>query len=224
MGKITFRADEGLIARLEEYDESKSEVMRRALREYLDDHAVDTSRQPGSVDDRIADRVDDIIDSRLEERLEERLGRRLDGAPGERLDGAPGGRLDGSHDERIDGPLGERPVTDTPRDVNVSITLEGDALSAHQSGREPRRSADRRPDIEVEGDADADGEADAESGERTCKQCGELLAPAAVYCQNCGEKSSQRVFCECGDEIRSDWAFCPTCGRRTPAADVLDSP
>jgi uncharacterized Zn finger protein len=45
-----------------------------------------------------------------------------------------------------------------------------------------------------------------------------------VYCPNCGEKASHRVFCDCGDELRSDWAFCPGCGRRTPAADVLERP
>ncbi|MFD1632326.1 double zinc ribbon domain-containing protein [Haloplanus ruber] len=37
MSKITFRADDDLVERLEEFDDSKSEVMRDALRTYLDD-------------------------------------------------------------------------------------------------------------------------------------------------------------------------------------------
>jgi predicted RNA-binding Zn-ribbon protein involved in translation (DUF1610 family) len=36
MSKITFRADDDLVERLEEFDASKSEVMRDALRTYLD--------------------------------------------------------------------------------------------------------------------------------------------------------------------------------------------
>ena len=37
MSKITFRADDDLVRQLEEFDASKSEVMREALREYLGD-------------------------------------------------------------------------------------------------------------------------------------------------------------------------------------------
>ena len=40
MSKITFRADDELITRLEEFDASKSEIMREALRAYLDDNAA----------------------------------------------------------------------------------------------------------------------------------------------------------------------------------------
>ncbi|WP_248897810.1 double zinc ribbon domain-containing protein [Haloplanus halobius] len=36
MSKITFRADDDLVKQLEEFDASKSEVMREALRTYLD--------------------------------------------------------------------------------------------------------------------------------------------------------------------------------------------
>ena len=54
MSKITFRADDELITRLEEFDDSKSEVMRRALREYLDAHGeepVRTEPTAGTTDD-----------------------------------------------------------------------------------------------------------------------------------------------------------------------------
>lgn len=188
MGKITFRADEALIARLEEVDDSKSEVMRRALREYLGEPAVGIDREPGTIEDRIGERVDDIIEARLADRL-----------------------------DRESGPGSHQP---SPQDVHVTVTLDGDPSGESASAVETRSTAGLNSPV----DSDRDIEADREAEDRTCKQCGELLAPGAVFCQNCGEKSSQRVFCDCGDELRTDWAFCPTCGRRTPAADVLENP
>ncbi|PSP84801.1 CopG family transcriptional regulator [Halobacteriales archaeon QS_1_68_17] len=149
MSKITFRADEELVERLERFDASKSEVMRRALRTYLDE-------QP---------------------------------AP-RRLGGVGGG------------------------DLNLTISLEGasDAsVERSSAGRTASTAAGESGDpIEPSDD------------ERTCGGCGTSLDADHVYCPNCGEKASRRVFCECGDELRSDWGFCPGCGRRTPAADVLD--
>jgi len=118
--------------------------------------------------------------------------------------------------ERVDAIIAERldqvPATNTPQDVNVNITLDGDSSGASVSRGEKRKTLDPDP------------EDTPEEERKTCKQCGEILSPSAVYCQNCGEKASRRVFCECGDEVRSDWAFCPSCGRRTTAADVLDNP
>ncbi len=183
MSKITFRADDELIRRLEEFDASKSEVMRKALRSYLDENGempVNTpeggsnggsngSVSDGSLDDIIAERVDDLIAERLERTYTPR----------------------------------------EPQDVNVNITLDGDSGNvSHDTGDERKT-----PTVERKNASDESG--------HTCKQCGENLPQSAVYCSNCGEKASHRVFCECGDELRSDWGFCPSCGRRTPAADVL---
>jgi len=174
MSKITFRADDDLVRQLDAFDASKSEVMREALREYLDDagtSATEAAAESGTVDAMLADRVDSLIEERL------------------------GG------------------VRRSPQDVNVSITLEGAAASVEtdeETTRETRKT-DATPD------ANADG-----SEPETCKQCGDDLPPSAVYCANCGEKATGRVFCECGDELRSDWSFCPACGRRTTAADVLN--
>jgi Arc/MetJ-type ribon-helix-helix transcriptional regulator/predicted RNA-binding Zn-ribbon protein involved in translation (DUF1610 family) len=197
MSKITFRADDELITQLEEFDASKSEIMREALREYLDRHgsetsAVETASPDGeSLDDIVADRVDALIAD----------------------------RLDGSF------------TSQQPQDVNVNITLDGGL---------PAQQADEDDGVNVESDAShtssnetshtsttsktaAGADENTGSEERkTCTQCGEDIAPSHVYCPNCGEKSSHRVFCECGDEIRSDWGYCPSCGRRTPAADVLE--
>jgi len=117
-----------------------------------------------------------------------------------------------------------------PQDVNVSISLEG-RRSRRANGTRSRadsarlvrairlRTTERQRGSRTRGDAVPDGR---DSG-RQCNQCGDRLDGDHMYCPNCGEKASRRLFCECGDEVRSDWSFCPPCGRRTPAADVLES-
>ena len=191
MGKITFRADDALVDELEALDASKSEVMREALRSYLDAHARSPSRAERSHRSTGSDRrgsdadelIGELVDELVRERVDELLTRRAD----DRL----------AHDSR-----------EVP-DVNVTIALEGDnsrKTSVEHVTERPERSP----------------EPAAGGTDRGCDQCGEELDSSHVYCPNCGEKATRRLFCECGDEIRSDWAFCPSCGRRTPAADVLD--
>ena len=186
MSKITFRADDDLVRRLEEYDASKSEVMREALRAYLDEDGGDGVNGPESGVNA------DASTSTAEESLDDLVAERVDAVIADRLEGAF--------------------TPPEPQDVNVNITLEGDsgAVSHGEAGARKTPAAD--------------GEAPSDDARDTCKQCGEPLPDSAVYCSNCGEKASHRVFCECGDELRSDWGFCPSCGRRTPAADVLKDP
>ncbi|WP_101295538.1 double zinc ribbon domain-containing protein [Halegenticoccus soli] len=187
MSKITFRADDDLVERLEAFDASKSEVMREALRSYLDSAdgggAERESRgSEGTLEDVLVERVDALIAERLDDRLR---------AAGAGADSRP------------------------PQDVNINVTVEGAA--ARTAAEDESTRVDARK-------TSADRASGADRGAKTCGQCGEEMAGEHVYCPNCGEKASHRVFCECGDEVRSDWAFCPSCGRRTPAADVLDRP
>jgi Arc/MetJ-type ribon-helix-helix transcriptional regulator/RNA polymerase subunit RPABC4/transcription elongation factor Spt4 len=174
VSKITFRADDDLVAQLEEFDASKSEVMREALREYLGEPSDGASTRSAdgsdSLDELVAERVDAIISDRLE---------------------------------------GFRPPSES-QDINVNISLDGESAEKAVTETSGRKT----------GATEAANE--PETGEKPCAQCGENLTQDHVYCPNCGEKASHRVFCECGDELRSDWAFCPSCGRRTTAADVLD--
>jgi len=180
MSKMTFRADDELIEQLEGFDSSKSEVMRRALREYLEGHPkadVNTAETDENTD---SDSIDALLAERIDAMIEERLGRSTPRRP--------------------------------PRDVNVNITLDSDS-DADTAVEQDARKTDA-------GEA-SDTRDTADEERKTCGQCGENLDGEHVYCPNCGEKVSHRVFCECGDELRSDWAFCPSCGRRTTAADVL---
>ncbi len=203
MSKITFRADDNLVERLEEFDASKSEVMRQALRAYLDGaHASD---EPSTgVDGAIAERVDQLLA------------------------------------ERLDAHLADYSRPSPERDVNVNITLDGvnatnsavgetdraaetTPTEAETPERSPRAPVDNRKTTSSNNSSTSDdGGREAQTARKPCGQCGETVGAGHVYCPNCGEKTSHRVFCDCGDELRSDWGFCPSCGRRTPAADVLD--
>ncbi|MEF8852899.1 MAG: zinc ribbon domain-containing protein [Haloarculaceae archaeon] len=195
MSKITFRADDDLVRQLEEFDASKSEVMREALREYLGEPTSDAVTVSDDGVDGAADSIDDLIAERVDAIIADRL---------EGLDGAF--------------------TPARPQDVNVNITLDGqsagdtavDAEAASDGGHEASHTTEGRKTPA------ADGENTPEDASNTCSQCGENVSQNHVYCPNCGEKTSHRVFCDCGDELRSDWAFCPSCGKRTPAADVLD--
>ncbi|ADJ15931.1 double zinc ribbon domain-containing protein [Halalkalicoccus jeotgali] len=66
MSKITFRADDDLVARIEAMDASKSEVMRKALRAYLESPAAEPTASD-SLDALITDRIDSRITDRLDE-------------------------------------------------------------------------------------------------------------------------------------------------------------
>jgi Arc/MetJ-type ribon-helix-helix transcriptional regulator len=209
MSKITFRADDDLIDRLEDFEASKSEVMRDALRAYLDDSqssgpspersSAATEADPDSIDGLIEDRVDAIITERVDTIMADRLDTAT--APTQ------------------------------PRDVNVNISLDnesGAVTDDRSSSAQPSDTATGGDPAGVSHDHDGrktageSGETDGPRPQSACAQCGENLSSAHVYCPNCGEKASRRVFCDCGDELRSDWGFCPGCGRRTPAADVLE--
>ncbi|WP_436926977.1 double zinc ribbon domain-containing protein [Halosimplex amylolyticum] len=195
MSKITFRADDDLIEQLEEFDASKSEIMREALREYLDeasdaqpsaaasDPTADATEASDSIDDLIAERVDAIVGDRLDEAF----------------------------------------TPSSPQDINVNIALDGEhAASAEASDASVGSTTDASNTERARKTGGETDENALENDDRPCTQCGETISDGHVYCPNCGEKASHRVFCDCGDELRSDWAFCPGCGRRTPAADVLD--
>ena len=202
MSKITFRADADLVDRLEGFEASKSEVMREALRSYLDgaerSAAPDDGAEPSdgdagrgsALDNALAARVDELVAARLDEALGPRHGRE-----GARPFGAPAA---------------------TP-EVNLTVNVDGTGDAAVEEGAsDTSRSVDPSA-------SDASGAGGAsDTGATACVQCGEGVSEDHVYCPNCGEKASRRLFCECGDELRSDWGFCPGCGRRTPAADVLE--
>ncbi|SHG42414.1 double zinc ribbon domain-containing protein [Halobaculum gomorrense] len=227
MSKITFRADADLVDRLEELEGSKSEVMREALREYLDDaearsDAADAAgwRTDAGTDGDVADSFDDALAARVDELVTARLDEAFAST------GSPDSvRADRSRPFGVPG--GTRSATPA---VNLTVNVDGAGAAVEQE--EPAERVDPsgsdEPVSGADGGTPAGGssgadDAASDAGARSCAQCGEDVADDHVFCPNCGEKTTRRLFCECGDEVRSDWAFCPGCGRRTPAADVLDA-
>jgi len=183
MSKITFRADDDLVSRIEALDASKSEVMREALRSYLERTERDDAPADSAATEDVS--LDDLLTDRIETLLAEQ--------------------------EQTVQPT---PAVAAPPDITVNVSV--DAASAedvsvdHESTSESRKTQPETSSVRPES--------------TDCAQCGETLNDSHVYCPNCGNKASRRLFCECGDEIQSDWGFCPSCGRRTPSADVLDTP
>ena len=195
MGKITFRADDDLVDELEAFDVSKSEVMREALRSYLErrpSDAVDGAPSADEVEGASTPSIDALVEDRIEETLADRTA--------------------------------GRGTRDSP-DVNVRITVDAEGARRTTEASDPGVYAriDGGTGVDVERDPRGASDHSEPAADAACGQCGTRIDADHVYCPNCGEKAAHRVFCECGDEVRSDWAFCPSCGRRTPAADVLDS-
>ncbi len=187
MSKITFRADDDLVSRLEALDASKSEVMREALRSYLDRADRETS-EPTPDDGSTT--IDQLVTDRLEALLDDRDRQTPQRAPAQ--------------------------AAVAPPDITVNVSVDGAATETadvdHESTVEGRKTQPT-----------AEPTATTRSESTGCSRCGETLDDSHVYCPNCGNKASRRLFCECGDEVQSDWSFCPGCGRRTPSADVLDN-
>ena len=197
MSKLTFRADDDLVDRLEAFDTSKSEVLREALREYIERHDAGSG---GSA--AVGERLDALLAERIDSRLDDRLGRA------------------GGQDINLNITLTESSTRRTP-----ATQPDDDRTTTRGNGTDDTEVHVRREQSHggPDGKTDPGGAETADDEPRkTCTQCGDALSPSHVYCPNCGEKTAHRVFCDCGDELRSDWAFCPGCGRRTPAADVLD--
>ncbi|WP_418282918.1 double zinc ribbon domain-containing protein [Halorubrum sp. DTA98] len=210
MSKITFRADDDLVERLEACDASKSEVMRDALRTYLDDAGGGNEAAVGPD----GDRSDDGIDAALAARVDTLVADRVDAALDARL-GTGSGPPRSGPPERSNtyGRGGELTVNVT---IDGARTDDGDASVTRETDAKRETDADDDPAARKTRTGSA-----VQTQEDACGGCGESVPESHVYCPNCGEKQSHRAFCECGDEVRTDWAFCPGCGRRTPAADVL---
>ncbi|ARS90641.1 ribbon-helix-helix protein, CopG family [Natrarchaeobaculum aegyptiacum] len=213
MSKVTFRADDELVDALEELDVSKSEALREALRSYLERSPEAENPAPSPSTDGDADASStSSLDDLVRERVDELVAARLDDHAFEATPGA---------------------YASDGRDVNVTISLEGSALEVTdgprgresergQAGRVNVRQPRSQEDAVRRGRAEPDADVGARGSDTQCGQCGEMVDGDHVYCPNCGEKRTRRLFCDCGDELRSDWSFCPGCGRRTPAADVLE--
>jgi Arc/MetJ-type ribon-helix-helix transcriptional regulator len=176
MSKITFRADDELIGQLEEFDASKSEVMRKALRQFLEENGdggassgaatVTESDGDGSIDELIAERVDSIIADRLDGRF-------------------------------------HQPQPRQPQDVNVNITLDGDSADTDAVDVDESKT-DVDDDVDASDIEEEERKTCQQCGEELspehvyCPNCGEKAA-RRVFCECGDELRSDWAFCPgCG--------------------------
>ena len=175
MSKITFRADDDLVRRLEEeFNASKSEVMREALRAYLDaERTADPNPTPraggGTVDDALTERVDELIDRRLDERL----SRFTPNAP-----------------------------QDVNVNVTVDGTSEetGDTAVADSTSSESRKTADTNDERAAKTERKTCGQCgeNIDPDDVYCPNCGEKSS-RRVFCECGDELRSDWAFCpSCG--------------------------
>ncbi|RXK46979.1 double zinc ribbon domain-containing protein [Halorientalis pallida] len=173
MSKITFRADDELIEQLEEFDASKSEVMRDALRTYLDGETDGTPERSASsasatstedsLDDLVAERVDAMIADRLETAFTPRQ----------------------------------------PQDINVNIDLDGGSAESDDVSVDERKTpVDENEDVsdaaaDERNTCQQCGE-DLGANHVYCPNCGEKAA-RRVFCECGDELRSDWAFCPgCG--------------------------
>ena len=173
MSKITFRADEDLVERLEALDASKSEVMREALRNYLDSRAEPSASRTSSDSttsdrdpplDRLDARLDDLLDQLVADRIERQLA-------GERY-GA--------------------------RDVNIRLTIEDESDVSQSRPAPASESAGRNtPTSSVSRACTRCGESVGPDHVH-CPNCGEKAANR-IFCECGDELRTDWSFCPgCG--------------------------
>lgn len=178
MSKITFRADDDLVSRLEAFDASKSEVMRDALRYYLDTTDRETreagqTASGGSIDDLIGEQIDRMVAERVDTALENRIQ-----------------------------------PSDGQTDVSVNITLEGAAESAsveqetvQRKTDEDEHARDREGETaetvhncsqcgeEVDSDHVYCPNCGAKASHRLFCECGDELRSDWSFCPGCGRRT-----------------------------------
>jgi len=178
MSKITFRADDDLVRRLEEFDSSKSEVMREALRAYLDGTGRETETTASasvgdSIDDALTARVDALIDERLDERLRARepASGAQDVNVNITVEGAAGTRETAVSDDESEADRRKTPDAYTGDDVQTAVE------SCDQCGENISPDHVYCPNC---------GEL---ATQPTCGECGDELRSDWAFCPGCGRRT-----------------------------------
>ncbi|WP_435361196.1 double zinc ribbon domain-containing protein [Haloarchaeobius sp. DFWS5] len=177
MSKITVRADDELVAQLEAREESKSQLVRDALRQYLAADATAAGVEcDRSRDTRGPTTLDDFLDARVEELVE--------------------ARLDELIEARVDDVLTRR-----QQDVNVTVNLSDERVSDTDDKRVSDAVSD---DPAATQSPDAHDTACTQCGESLdeghvyCPNCGEKASRRA-FCDCGDEVRSDWAFCpSCG--------------------------
>ncbi|UWG47160.1 RHH-fold DNA-binding protein [Halanaeroarchaeum sp. HSR-CO] len=180
MSKITFRADDDLVDAVEALDRSKSEIMRDALRTYLESDArpETVGRRPveQSLDEMISRRVDEV----LSDRLEADTDRGSDVNVTIEVDGAEAARATTDH-------AGERGTGSSAAPSDVDEGRRTDAIG-------------RRTCAQCGTTLEADHVYCPNCGDHAAQafhcECGEQLQPDWSFCPDCGRRTASAEFLE----------------------------
>lgn len=180
MGKITFRADDDLVAELEAFDASKSEVMREALRTHLDTRAHEEPSRASSPQEHVETSDDTPSSARTHPSIDDLIREIVD--------------------DCLERRLARARATET-QDVNVTIALEGvDAARAHSDAHTTnleRKTDDQDTADDSHTQCSQCGEA-VDASHVYCPNCGEKASRQA-FCECGDELRSDWAFCPgCG--------------------------
>ena len=180
MSKITFRADDALIEAVEALDGSKSEIMRDALRTYLE-----TDSPTESIGHRpIEESLDEIVSRHVDEILDERLEQHGEG-PGMTVHVTVDGTEAGSA---------------TVNGEAVDETASGRESTSHIEESRHTNDHDGRECASCGVDLDPDHVYCPNCGDHAARafycECGEELRPDWSFCPGCGRRTASAEFLE----------------------------
>jgi predicted transcriptional regulator len=182
MSKITFRADEDLVERLEAFDASKSEVMREALRAYLEDAEGEPSDGgEATVDDALAERVDELIAERLDRAVGAATPARA--PPAETPDINVNVTLDGAAAE-----TGEATVEETSDAEEAAAPRKTEGANAGDAA-ESRRKTCGQCGEEMDAEHVYCPNCGEKASHRVFCDCGDELRSDWAFCPGCGRRT-----------------------------------
>lgn len=181
MSKITFRADDDLVDAVEALDRSKSEVMREALRSYLESHA----------------RPDTVGRRPVEESLDEMVARRVDEVLSDRLPGHTGSGSDVHLTIEVAGADDAR-ATDV--DTDEAVTTDAQTGGSDENEGRHTHGIGRRSCTQCGTTLEADHVYCPNCGDHVAQafycDCGEELSPDWSFCPGCGRRTASAEFLE----------------------------
>lgn len=183
MSKITFRADDELVDAVEALDGSKSEIMRDALRTYLE-----SDTRPDAVGRRP-----------VEESLDEMVSRRVDEVLSERLEEHAVGGSDVNVTIEVEGAESATATTDEPSQRATSGSVDLSDPSDVDGGRHTD-GIGRRSCAQCGTTLESDHVYCPNCGDHAARafycECGEELSPDWSFCPGCGRRTASAEFLE----------------------------
>jgi Arc/MetJ-type ribon-helix-helix transcriptional regulator/RNA polymerase subunit RPABC4/transcription elongation factor Spt4 len=182
MSKITFRADDELVDAVEALDASKSEIMRDALRTYLEDHQENSPETVGHTP--VEESLDQIVTRRVDELLEERLQ----------------ADHQSNRDVHVYVDVDGTDATTSTTDRSPARSVAGEPPSSKVSPQRSGAESGQQTCAQCGVDLDPDHVYCPNCGEHAARtfhcECGEELHPDYSFCPGCGRRTASTEYLE----------------------------